>query len=398
MKDSIRQTLRDVLVFALLIAIGVVGRWAQPDWCFTPIAAVAVFAGFYFSRIGVALLVPLAVLGISDLVLPAYGSGGALYHKLVEDIFLPAFDNPILRELADSAICPVDAETIAMTTDSFVVKPRFFPGGDIGRLAVCGTINDVAMSGATPRYLTAGMIIEAGFSMSELADICRSMAEAAAEAGVLIVSGDTKVVDPGACDGIFINTSGVGVFRAGPLPDAAAVESGDKIIVSGDIANHGMAVMAARHNLGFEPPLYSDVAPLNALAAAAWNFDGGVKLMRDPTRGGIAATLNEWSALLGLPIIIEEDAVPLQPEVASACDLLGIDPFYVANEGKFLAIVAADQAQAVVSAMRAHPLGAKTAIIGEVGRAGECGAFARTCIGSRRRIGMIDGEQLPRIC
>lgn len=327
-----------------------------------------------------------------------YGSGGELYHRLVEEVFLPAFDNPVLRELADSAICPISSEKIAMTTDSFVVKPRSFPGGDIGRLAVCGTVNDLAMSGAKPLYLTVGMIIEAGFSLSELTSICQSMAKAADEAGVLIVSGDTKVVDKGACDGIFINTSGVGIFESENTMHPSMVKPGDKIIVSGEIASHGMAVMAARHELSFTPVLESDVAPLNSLAAAALSVPNGVKLMRDPTRGGIASTLNEWSAAFGMQVLIEESEMPLSLEVAAACDLLGIDPFYVANEGKLLAVVSAAKADAVLSAMREHPLGEKAAIIGQVNEGEESGVYALTCIGSKRMISMIDGEQLPRIC
>ena len=328
----------------------------------------------------------------------AYGSGGELYHQLVEEIFLPAFDNPILRQMADSGVCKLNGENIAMTTDSFVVKPRFFPGGDIGRLAVCGTVNDLAMSGAKPLYLTVGMIIEAGFSCRELDSICKSMAEAAQEAGVLIVSGDTKVVDSGACDGIFINTAGVGIFEQKSLLEPEAIKSGDKIIVSGQIGDHGMAIMDARHQLGFDPPLMSDVAPLNSLVEAAMSVEQGVKLMRDPTRGGIASTLNEWSKAIGLPIFIEESSVPLGKAVEAACDLLGIDPFYVANEGKLLAIVDSAAADAVLAKMQDHPLAKQAAIIGEIGRAGDLGVYAKTSIGSKRIVGMIDGEQLPRIC
>ena len=255
-----------------------------------------------------------------------------------------------------------------------------------------------AMSGAKPLYLTVGMIIEAGFSMSELKLICQSMAKAAAEAEVTIVSGDTKVVDKGACDGIFINTSGVGVFEADPDLHPSKVKAGDKIIVSGEIACHGMAVMAARHSLGFNPPVESDVAPLNSLVSSALSIPGAVKLMRDPTRGGIASTLNEWSIAFNMPIMIEESLVPVSEQVGAACDLLGIDPLYVANEGKLLAVVRADRAEQVLAALRRHPYGKKSALIGEIGGAGESGVFALTCIGSKRIIGMIDGEQLPRIC
>jgi hydrogenase expression/formation protein HypE len=328
-----------------------------------------------------------------------FGSGGELYHQLVAEMFLPAFANPYLAELADAALCPAGNSRIAVTCDGFVVKPRFFPGGDIGRLAVCGTVNDLAMSGARPLYLTTALIIEAGFPLTELQSIVDSMAAAAREAGVLIVSGDTKVVDKGACDGLFITTSGVGLYERETELNPRLAQPGDKIIVSGEIASHGMAVMAARHHLDFAPPLASDVAPLASLAAAALKVSG-VKLMRDPTRGGIAATLNEWAAMTGLPILIEEAAVPLAPPVAAACELLGIDPFYVANEGKMLLLTATAQAKAVLAALRAQPQGKQAAIIGELGRVGEDGGgvFARTRIGSKRIVGMIDGEQLPRIC
>lgn len=329
----------------------------------------------------------------------AYGSGGEKYHQLVEEIFLPAFDNRYLAELSDAALCPIDGQrqTIAMTTDSFVVKPLFFPGGDIGRVAVCGTVNDLAMSGAEPRYLTAGMIIEAGFPVSELKKICHSMSLAAQEAGVLIVAGDTKVVHQGECDGIFINTAGVGIADAGLL-GAAAVMPGDLVIVSGEIGMHGMAVMAARHNLGFGDDLRSDMAPLNSLVAAMMPFSHAVKLLRDPTRGGIASTLNEWAATLHKAIEIDEEAVPVSPQVRAACDILGIDPFYAANEGKLLAIVSSDHAEQVLSVMRRHPLGRNSAIIGSVTEMPRPLVYARTFIGGKRIIGMIDGEQLPRIC
>lgn len=327
-----------------------------------------------------------------------YGSGGELYHSLVAEFFLPAFDNPYLAELSDAALCPAGNSRIALTSDSFVVKPRFFPGGDIGRLAVCGTVNDLAMSGARPLYLTSALIIEAGFPLFELELILQSMAQAAAEAGVLIVGGDTKVVDQGACDGLFITTAGVGIYELERDLGPGLAVPGDQIIVSGEIADHGMAVMAARHQLDFDPPLISDVAPLAALAAVALAVPGGVKLMRDPTRGGIASALNEWAAATGLPVLIEEAAVPIGAASAAACELLGVDPFYVANEGKMLLLTAVDQAEAVLAALRALPQGAKAAIIGELGAGGEQGVFARTRIGSQRIVGMIDGEQLPRIC
>lgn len=331
-----------------------------------------------------------------EIITLQYGSGGNSYHRLVKEVFLPAFDNPILAELADASVADIASSHIAMTTDAFVVKPLFFPGGDIGRLAVCGTVNDLAMSGSKPRYLTVSMIIEAGFALDDLRKICSSMATAAQEADVLLVAGDTKVVDKGACDGIFITTAGVGEMLQQQKP--STVIEGDKIIVSGDIACHGMAIMAARHNLGFAPAIESDVAPLNSLAAAAFAVPDAVKTMRDPTRGGIASTLNEWAESFMVDIIIDEMALPLTNQVRAACDLLGIDPLHVANEGKLLALVDATKAEAVLQALCAHPLGKASAIIGEISKSGEANVFAKTQIGSKRIIHTIEGEQLPRIC
>ena len=331
----------------------------------------------------------------------AYGSGGEKYHQLVKDVFYPAFANPYLQSLSDAALCPLYGQKVAMTTDSFVVKPLFFPGGDIGRVAVCGTVNDLAMSGAKPLFLTTGMIIEAGFPVEALQRICRSMAMAADEAGVAIVAGDTKVVDKGECDGIYINTAGIGIFdQQGQKVQLSPslVQAGDVIIVSGEIGSHGMAVMAARHNLGFNEPIISDVAPLNTLVQQIIDIPDAVRLLRDPTRGGIASTLNEWSDDFKMSIEIAENAVPIAPQVRSACELLGLDPFYSANEGKFLAIVAKEKAELVLQKLRSHPLGANSAIIGQVIDSNPRGVYACTSIGSQRIVGMIDGEQLPRIC
>ncbi len=328
-----------------------------------------------------------------------YGSGGESYHRLVQEVFVPYFANPELIELGDAAICAFDDQRyLAMTTDAFVVKPLFFPGGDIGSLSVCGTINDLAMSGAKPLYLTCSMIIEAGFAMEDLQKICSSMAQTAKNAGVKIVAGDTKVVEKNACDGIFITTTGVGIFPYGYRRQKQVLATGDKIIISGDIACHGMAVMAARHNLHFEPQICSDVAPLDTLSAAARSVAGGVKLMRDPTRGGISGTLNEWADEHNCAIIIKEEAVPMSAEIAAACNLLGIDPFHVANEGKMVVVASQDQADAVLAAMQKHPLGTTSAIVGEIDMADDQGVYALTEIGSKRIVRTIDGEQLPRIC
>ena len=335
---------------------------------------------------------------MSERITLGYGSGGELYHRLIEEVFLPAFDNEYLRTLADSAVCPIDRGSLAMTTDSFVVEPLFFPGGDIGRLAVCGTVNDLAMSGAKPLYLTVGMIIEAGFPKEDLMRLCHSMTAAAQEAGVLIVTGDTKVVEKGSCDKLFINTSGVGSLPHGPVLAPEKVKPGDRIIVSGTLGDHGMAVMASRHKLEFTPELRSDVAPLNSLVQAAIAESGAVKLMRDPTRGGAASTLNEWADSTGRQFMIREDALPVADNVRAACDLLGIDPLYCANEGKMLLVVEAAKAEDVLRRLQGHPLGRQSAIIGEVGDSAEPGVYIDTLIGSRRLVGVIDGEQLPRIC
>lgn len=327
----------------------------------------------------------------------AHGGGGRLYHQLVEEIFLPAFDNPHLRALTDSALCPCSGGTLAMTTDSYVVRPRFFPGGDVGRLAVCGTVNDLTMSGATPAYLTVGMILEAGLSIAELKHICCSMAVAAKEAGVWIVTGDTKVVEKGRGDGIYINTAGVGLFSTAQKPFSQKVSAGDKILVSGTVGDHGLCVLAARENIDFDPPLQSDVAPLQGLAAMVREAVPEIHAMRDPTRGGLAAVANEWAGQ-GLSIAIDEEAVPVSASVRAAGELLGIDPLYVANEGKLVLAVRGEDVQQALEALREHPLGRDAAVIGEV-RADHLGkAYVETRYGSSRLLDMPYAEQLPRIC
>ncbi|MCR4962690.1 MAG: hydrogenase expression/formation protein HypE, partial [Firmicutes bacterium] len=324
-------------------------------------------------------------------------AGGEAYRRLVEEVFLPHFGNPFLNALQDSAVCPAEGEQIAVTTDSFVVKPRFFPGGDIGRLAVCGTVNDLAMSGAIPRYLTVGMIIENGFPLEELERICASAARAAAEAGVTVVTGDTKVVESGGADGIYINTAGVGVFPPDCPPLPGKIREGDCILLSGGLAEHGLAVLAARENLDFDPPLQSDVAPLNHLTAALRRAAPDVRALRDPTRGGAAVTLNEWAADSGLDIVLEEEALPLKPAARAACELLGLDPLTIANEGKFLAALPAGQAEAALAALRPYPLAADAAVIGRV-HAGSGQVFCQNAFGGRRMVAAPQGEQLPRIC
>lgn len=333
-----------------------------------------------------------------DRILLAHGSGGKLYHQLIEEVFLPAFGNKHLNQLNDSAVCPVANGLIAMTTDSFVVQPLFFPGGDIGRLAVCGTVNDLAMSGATPRYLTLGMIIEADFPFADLKKICASIAEAASEAGVQIVTGDTKVVQKGHGDGIYINTAGVGELTEALDLSQRTIEAGDVIICSGEIASHGIAVMAAREGLGLKPAPLSDVAPLNGLAKALLTVVPQTKALRDPTRGGLASTLNEWAEKAGLTIEIEEEALPINKGVAATCELLGLDPLYVANEGKLLACVPAAAADIALAALRSHQYGVKAAIIGKVTKDTAGRLQLATPYGGTRIIDIPAGELLPRIC
>lgn len=335
----------------------------------------------------------------SGRILLAHGSGGLLYRRLVEEVFLPYFTNPILSRLGDAAACDLPSGRLALTCDSYVVKPLFFPGGDIGRLAVCGTVNDLAMSGARPLYLTLGLIIEEGFLLADLERICASIAQAAKEAEVSIVTGDTKVVGKGQADGIFINTAGVGLITPRrDLSRSPQVQPGDKVLLTGTLARHGMAIMAAREKLAIDPPLVSDVAPLHSLADTILRAAPGIKLLRDPTRGGVAAVLNEWADSTGMSICLEEAALPLERQVESLCELLGLDPLYVANEGKFLAAVPPKEEEAALKALRAHPLGQQAACIGAFTDEPGTKVSITTPYGGRRLVGMISGEQLPRIC
>jgi len=325
----------------------------------------------------------------------AHGSGGESYRELVQEVFLPAFANDMLRPLTDSAICPA-GERIAMTTDSFVIKPLFFPGGDIGRLSVSGTVNDLAVSGACPKYLSVGMIIEAGFEMETLMRIVKSMAMTAREAGVCIVTGDTKVVEGGSADGIFINTAGIGVFTEGRQPIPQRIRPGDRIIISGCMASHGIAIMAARENMGFRPPIESDVAPLADLVDRVLRSGGRVNAMRDPTRGGVAATLCEW-VTPDTDIAVFDSMLPVRPDVSAVCEILGLDPLYIANEGIILLSVPAPDAEEVLAALHSADAGKNAAIIGEV-RKGSGSVYAVTDYGTKRKIMMPRGELLPRIC
>jgi hydrogenase expression/formation protein HypE len=312
--------------------------------------------------------------------------------------FLPAFQNPVLNRLDDQAIVNVNGQRLAMTTDSFVVKPLFFPGGDIGSLAVHGTINDLAMGGAIPLFLSAAFIIEEGFSIDELRRVANSLHRAANEAGVQIVTGDTKVVEKGKGDGLFINTTGIGLVPEGVDLSADRARPGDKVLLSGFIGDHGIAILAQRTGLEFETQIQSDSAALHTIVADMLNAAPGIRCMRDPTRGGVSSTLNEIAQQSKVGIEIEEARLPIREQVRGACELLGLDPLYVANEGKLIAIVAPAAAEAVLRAMRRHPLGAEAQIIGTVGNSHPGFVTMRTPLGTTRIVDMLSGDQLPRIC
>jgi hydrogenase expression/formation protein HypE len=339
-----------------------------------------------------------APLPAKDRILLGHGSGGKLSAELLRNIFLPAFRGKVLARLEDQAVFAIGGERVAFTTDSFVVKPLFFPGGDIGSLAVHGTINDLAMGGAEPLFLSAAFIVEEGFAIAELGRIAASMAAAAEAAGVEIVTGDTKVVEKGKGDGVFINTTGLGRVAAGVNLSAAAARPGDQVLLSGHIGDHGIAILAAREELGIDAPVESDSAALHTLVRDMLLVSGDVRCMRDPTRGGLSSTLNEIAAQSGVGIEVNELAIPVREAVRSACELLGFDPMYVANEGKLVAIVRAESAGAVLGAMRAHPLGRDAAIIGEVTDRHAGMVTMKTAFGTTRIVDMLTGDQLPRIC
>jgi hydrogenase expression/formation protein HypE len=339
-----------------------------------------------------------APLAIKDTILLGHGSGGKLSAELIHDIFLPAFHNPILANLDDQAVVNIGGRRVAISTDSFVVHPRFFPGGDIGSLAVHGTVNDLAMGGATPLFLSAAFIIEEGFAMDELRRIVESLRKAAADAGVQIITGDTKVVERGKGDGLFINTTGIGLVPEGINLSANRARPGDKVLLSGSIGDHGIAILAQREGLEFESEIQSDSAALHTLVAGMLSASREIRCMRDPTRGGVSSSLNEIAQQSRVGIEIEESLLPVHQEVAGACELLGLDPLYVANEGKLIAIVAPEASDAVLSAMRSHPLGAEARLIGEV-VADHAGMVTMlTPFGTSRIVDMLSGDQLPRIC
>lgn len=333
-----------------------------------------------------------------DTVLLGHGSGGKLSAELIRDVFLPAFGNPALSRLDDQAILSLDGTSLAFTTDSFVVKPLFFPGGDIGALAVHGTINDLAMGGATPLYLSAAFIVEEGFAIHDLRRITSSMREAAAAAGVQIVTGDTKVVERGKGDGLFITTTGIGTVRDGIDLSSNKARPGDKVLLSGSIGDHGIAILAHREGLEFESTIASDSAALHTLVSDMLGVSDQIRCMRDPTRGGLSSTCNEIAAQSRVGIELQEQNIPVKEQVRGACELLGLDPMYVANEGKLVAIVGATDAERVLEAMRRHPLGRDAQIIGSVSGKDPGLVTMETLLGTKRIVDMLSGDQLPRIC
>ena len=340
---------------------------------------------------------------MDETVLLGHGSGGTMMKRIIDEVFFEAYADEELLEGNDAASLPAPAagERIAYSTDSFVVTPHFFPGGDIGRLAVCGTVNDVATSGAVPKYLSCGFILEEGFPVADLKRICKSMAEMAKEAGVHIVTGDTKVVNRGHVDGVFINTSGIGFIPEGVSLSGAFCKPGDKVLVTGTMGDHGITIMSCREELSFNADIQTDAAPLNHLIAEVIAAAPDTRCFRDPTRGGLASTLNELAAQSGVDFIVEEGAVPVKDAVLGACEMLGYDVYQVANEGKMVCVVPAEQAEAALAAMRANKYGVDAAIIGEVVETPEerdPRVSIRTGFGALRIMDMLVGEQLPRIC
>jgi hydrogenase expression/formation protein HypE len=335
---------------------------------------------------------------MTERILLDHGSGGKISHALTADLLLPLFANPILAELNDGAVFDLDGLRLAFSTDTFTVEPLFFPGGDIGELAVNGTVNDIAMCGAEPLFLSLGLVIEEGFPMDDLRAILESIRRAAAEAGVQIVTGDTKVVPKGAADRIFINTSGIGRILPGANLSSRRAAPGDRVLLSGTVADHGMTILSRRQGLEFDTPIESDSAPLNGLVRSVLAAGDAVHVLRDPTRGGVGTALNEIAKSSGVGVAIHEDRIPVRDAVAGLCELLGFDPLYVANEGKLLAFVAPGAADAVLAAMRADPFGREARIIGEVVDRHPGQVVMTTRIGGERIVDMMAGEQLPRIC
>jgi hydrogenase expression/formation protein HypE len=335
----------------------------------------------------------------NEQIVMGHGAGGRMSHQLIQKAFVAAFDNAALRAGDDAARLESTLHSnLAISTDSHVVFPLFFPGGDIGRLAVCGTVNDVAMLGANPLYLTAGFILEEGLPMETLQRVVASMRAAADEAGVQIVAGDTKVVQRGKADGLYINTAGVGVIRPGLMIGGAQAKAGDVIILSGSIGDHGIAVLDARGELGFQATVQSDVAALNRLIYAMLNASNQVHVLLDPTRGGLATTLNEIATQSNVGVLLKEERIPVRPEVRAACEMLGFDPLYIANEGKLVAIVAGEDVESVLDAMHSTRYGEEAVVIGEVTSEPRGRVLLKTTLGSTRIVDVLAGEMLPRIC
>lgn len=331
-----------------------------------------------------------------DKITLSHGSGGKLMHNLIRDLFVKEFNSRLLRELGDSAIIEAGSRKLAFTTDSFVVNPIFFPGGDIGKLSICGTVNDLCVSGARPKYLSCSMIVEEGFDYNELKKITLSIKTACRKAGVSIVTGDFKVVEKGAADKIFITTSGVGEVHRDAQLSVKYIKPGDKIIVNGTIGDHGAAVLLAREELKFKAKISSDCASLNSLISSIMSSD--IRFMRDPTRGGLATTLNEITSCSAYNIGLNEASIPVRESVRALCEALGMDHLYLANEGKVIIVASAKSATRLLARMRRHPLGKKSAIIGEVKRERNRKVYLETKMGGKRILDMLRGEQLPRIC
>lgn len=334
---------------------------------------------------------------MSEKITLAHGDGGELAHQLVRKVFVEAFEHDEEARF-DAALLSLEGGNAAVSTDSFVIKPIFFPGGDIGKLAVSGTVNDIAVSGAEPRFLTAGFILEEGFPVKDLRKIVRSMAEEAKKAGVKIVAGDTKVVERGSADGLYIHTTGFGVVRPERRPRPDLIREGDAVIVSGTIGDHGIAILAARGELGLSSNVTSDCACLNGMISDVLSSVNGVRIMRDPTRGGLATTLVEICEDFGVTVLLDEASLPVKREVHGACDIFGFDPLYLANEGKVIIIAAKEEEEAVLESLRSHPLGRDAAVIGRVTGRGKGQLLFRSTLGSTRRLGRLNGMMLPRIC
>ncbi|MBI4815223.1 MAG: hydrogenase expression/formation protein HypE [Deltaproteobacteria bacterium] len=337
-------------------------------------------------------------IGSYDRIVLGHGSGGRLTNELISEVFLPAFDNAVLSRLEDQATLDLDGARIAVTTDAFVIKPIFFPGGDIGSLSVHGTINDLAVGGAVPEVITAAFILEEGLEMRVLQRVAESMSAACRAAGVSLVAGDTKVVDRGSCDKMFITTTGIGVVPKGRALSAQAARAGDRVLISGPLGDHGITILASREGIDLAGPLRSDSAPLHDLVRVMLADGPQIRCMRDLTRGGAASALNEIAMASRVSIVVDEARVPVRPEVRGACEILGLDPLYVANEGKLVAIVASADVGRVLAAMRAHPLGTQACDVGEVSAELPGTVSVRSLFGARRVVPLLATDQMPRIC